>query len=247
MAIYYISDLHFNHARIIELCDRPYNNVKEMNEDMIKKWNSVVTDKDTVYFLGDAGLPRNVADQKAIAELMKKLNGKKHLLQGNHDHKLVKDTYFRKIFESISEYKRISDDGRTVILSHYPFEDWDGKFRGSFHIHGHIHNNKEAVKTVIPNRINVSAEVINYTPMTLDQLLNNTPIKVKIACDYNDKETIDILTDLAFDYKNVNESVVTNLVRNKLCEDLCVIETNIPTYKLLEFYEKADSLGAIRG
>lgn len=171
MAIYYISDLHFNHKRIIELCNRPYATVEEMNEDMIRRWNSVVTDKDEVYFLGDAGMPKNVRTQKEIADLMKRLNGTIHLIEGNHDHKIIKDTYFRKIFKSISSYKRIKDNGRDVMLFHYPIEDWDGKYRGSYHIHGHIHNNKEAIKTVIPNRFNVSAEVIDYTPKTLDQLI----------------------------------------------------------------------------
>ena len=53
--IYVISDTHFSHNNIIEYCDRPYKNTLEMNQDIIKKWNSVVTENDIVFHLGDVG------------------------------------------------------------------------------------------------------------------------------------------------------------------------------------------------
>ena len=46
---FYISDMHFYHQNIIAFDKRPYKNLEEMHDDMIKKWNSVVNNNDTVY------------------------------------------------------------------------------------------------------------------------------------------------------------------------------------------------------
>ena len=46
--VYYISDLHFGHANIIKLCNRPFSDVNEMNEALIANWNNKVTNGDTV-------------------------------------------------------------------------------------------------------------------------------------------------------------------------------------------------------
>ena len=51
--IYFIADTHFNHANIIKYCNRPFKNTDEMNKYIIRKWNSVVKERDTVYHLGD--------------------------------------------------------------------------------------------------------------------------------------------------------------------------------------------------
>ena len=51
--IYYISDLHFGHANIIKLCNRPFSDVNEMNEALIANWNNKVTNGDTVYIASE--------------------------------------------------------------------------------------------------------------------------------------------------------------------------------------------------
>ena len=50
---YYIADLHLGHANIIRLSNRPYKDVDEMDNDLINRWNSVITDTDDVYIIGD--------------------------------------------------------------------------------------------------------------------------------------------------------------------------------------------------
>ena len=81
MKIFGISDTHFNHQRIIDYCNRPYADSKEMDEDMIKKWNETVSNNDVVLHLGDFGL----GNKEYIASIVKRLNGKKILIMGNHD------------------------------------------------------------------------------------------------------------------------------------------------------------------
>ena len=53
--IYFISDTHFYHHRILEYTNRPFDRIEDMNETIIENWNKVVTPKDTVYHLGDVG------------------------------------------------------------------------------------------------------------------------------------------------------------------------------------------------
>src|ERR1700679_1209220 len=75
-----ISDLHLGHTRIIELANRPFSSVEEMNEQMVLRWNSVVGENDDVFFGGDF-----MFSKKDV--WFDRLNGVKHLIKGNHDHK----------------------------------------------------------------------------------------------------------------------------------------------------------------
>lgn len=170
MNTFYISDLHFYHKNIINLCDRPYETIEEMNEDIIEKWNSVVTSDDVVRILGDIAFPKSQDEVDKIIQIVKRLNGNKTLIVGNHDWKLLKNEKFIKLFSSIENYMMVKDNGRKVILFHYPIEEWDGYYRDSIHLYGHVHNNNVGLKE-IKNRYNVSADVIGFTPKTLDELI----------------------------------------------------------------------------
>lgn len=50
---YYIADLHLGHANVIGYDNRPFADVSEMDEALIRNWNNTVTAMDTVYVLGD--------------------------------------------------------------------------------------------------------------------------------------------------------------------------------------------------
>ena len=81
MKVFIISDTHFNHANIIKYCNRPFKDTKEMYEAMIKNWNETASNNDIVIHLGDFGL----GNKEYIASIIKRLNGKKILIMGNHD------------------------------------------------------------------------------------------------------------------------------------------------------------------
>lgn len=84
MSIWYTSDTHFNHTNIIEYCGRPFSDVNEMNEKIIYNWNSLVQPEDDVYHLGDFGLFKGGTKQPE--SFIHRLNGRIHLIRGNHDH-----------------------------------------------------------------------------------------------------------------------------------------------------------------
>lgn len=139
--VFFTSDTHFNHKNILK--HNPERGamlkdptcVKQMNEWIVDIWNRVISPEDTVYHLGDVAFGR---PQDSV-EWVKQLNGKKHLIKGNHD----TSNYIREfghLFESIDTYKRLNLDGHRVILFHYPILNWDCQFHGSIHLYGHMHN-----------------------------------------------------------------------------------------------------------
>ncbi len=75
------ADTHFGHEDIIGFCNRPFKNVKKMDEALIRNWNGRVKTKDTVIFLGDFAF----RDCNKVDYYLDKLNGNKVFVRGNHD------------------------------------------------------------------------------------------------------------------------------------------------------------------
>ena len=172
---YYISDLHFGHYNIIKLCNRPFTTVEEMNETLIKNWNDTITDNDTIYVVGDFAF---LDVEKALA-IRNRLKGKIVLIEGNHDIKNLKNPKFRTAFDEVHQLltivDHIDDKDYMIALCHYPIVEWNGYFRNSYHIFGHIHNNTRNKSYEIvrnePRALNCGCEITNYRPMTLEELI----------------------------------------------------------------------------
>ena len=167
---FYIADLHFGHKNIIKFSKRKFKDVDEMDEIFIRRWNNKVDKDDDVYVLGDM-----IYKSKKPEKYLSRLNGNIHIIKGNHDmwlNSIDKNKY--KNIKSINQYLEINDNGRRVVLFHYPIMDWNGKFRGTYHLHGHIHNNlSEALvfSRRTKNMFNVGIDIIGE-PMTLDELIS---------------------------------------------------------------------------
>jgi calcineurin-like phosphoesterase family protein len=138
MANFFISDTHFFHRRILEYSKARshFTDEIEMNETLIASWNSVVSNNDYIYHLGDFAF----ANIEKSLSVLERLRGRKILVKGNHDKKLLKSSEFRsQFFEIHNSYHEIQIDGIFVIMCHYPIASWNGKFHDSFHLHGHTH------------------------------------------------------------------------------------------------------------
>lgn len=177
--IFYISDLHFGHSNIIRYDHRPYKNANEMDQDLIKKWNDVVSDEDFVYILGDISWHH----EPKTVEIFKQLKGHKILVKGNHDYV---SNVLSQCFNKIVDYLEINDNGTKVVMSHYPMPFWNGQFRDTVHLYGHVHNShqwniceswaEEARQLqAIPMRMyNVGCMMdwMGYTPRTLKEIID---------------------------------------------------------------------------
>lgn len=106
-----------------------------MNAEMIREWNETVRPNDLVYILGDVAF----CNANKATGIVRSLNGRKILVAGNHDSKLIKNAEFAALFESIHDYLTINYKGTRVSMFHYPIAEWDQCHRGAVHFHGHVH------------------------------------------------------------------------------------------------------------
>lgn len=109
--------------------NRPFNSLAEMHQYMKEKWNSKITNGDTVYILGDIAM--RGTNEELIA-LVAQLKGRKVLIKGNHDD--VSDLRYKNLFEETCTYKEVTDhigqEAYKLVLSHYPILMWNGQHRG---------------------------------------------------------------------------------------------------------------------
>ena len=158
------------------------NMVSVMNEKIIKNWNSVVEPTDEVYILGDVAMGQI---EKAPA-LICRLNGRKHLIKGNHDKSLTKvrenlTSVSDGLFETIQDVLEMSyktDTGKKVSLfmSHYPHASWPWMSNGSIHFHGHLHGSAHEVTGRI---FDVGIDTNNLFPYRLDDVVNRM-LKIEV-------------------------------------------------------------------
>lgn len=155
---YFIADTHFNHENIIKYCNRPFKNSNEMNEYIINKWNSVVTENDVVYHLEDVGF----GSTSELKKLVGRLNGKKILIRGNHDYKRGLNGWKEVGFSEVYKKRLVLSN---LILTHEPIEVEENYIN----IFGHIHDKPLDERFNKNNHICVSCDIIDYTPIDIEK------------------------------------------------------------------------------
>lgn len=163
--IWFTSDLHLGHPAIINMCERPFGSVEEMNEVLIRNFNACVKKNDTVYILGDIAHRTTVAE---VNQWIGRLNGKKILCRGNHDKE-----YDSELFAGIYDFLEIAINGVSVSLMHYPMLEWPKSRKGSLHLHGHIHSKGEynlQQRDAGIFRYDVGVDANGYSPVSIEQI-----------------------------------------------------------------------------
>ena len=165
--LFFTADTHFDHKNIIKYERRPYHNTHEMNQALIDNWNKRVGKKDRVIHLGDFSW----GGWKVAAQMLEQLNGRKFLIQGNHDpDKDMKE--LAKYFEWIKSYCSMKTDVGRFILFHYPIVSWENKSHGSIHLHGHTHSRTPTNIQKGDLIYNVGVDTNGYAPISLDEVLD---------------------------------------------------------------------------
>ena len=164
-----IADPHFNDANIIRFCNRPFSSVEDMNTTLIDNWNAVVEPCDTVWILGDFFKFESLYDYPAdelgrdFRDIIRKLNGTKNLIKGNHD--IKNDGFYANHFDFYSPYPILLNN--FFLLSHEPLQL--SETTPYFNVYGHIHNDAK-YKDNKTSRC-VSVERIGYRPLLLDNVV----------------------------------------------------------------------------
>ena len=176
------SDIHLNHKNIALYCPESRGQfvkqtgadadgtptythyIDEMNEQIISNWNSVVQPDDHTFIVGDFAM--GIID-KAPA-LIKRMNGAKTLIRGNHDHKIVQHPEVNELFIDVRDYLCFNVLKTPVVMCHFPFASWDRQSQGAVHLHGHLHSPAGKLH-IAPGRImDVGIDGNNLFPRELE-------------------------------------------------------------------------------
>ena len=169
---FYIGDLHFGHKNVLEFDHRPYLDVEDMDRNLIKCWNDKVSDDDNVYILGDFAF----CNKKPEEWYLEQLKGKKHLVIGNHDNKLLRNQKAVGYFESVEKMMHVVDNGQHICLCHFPIASWYGRYKGHWHIYAHVHCDVDDAFLYMmkfEKALNATACINYYTPSSLSELVSH--------------------------------------------------------------------------
>lgn len=166
--VWFISDTHFGHRPIIELCKRPFWNLDDMKAFLIREWNKMVQPNDDVFHLGDFTFEK----PDVYRETVKALNGRIHLIAGNHDKNIRKK--HPELFWSVQDVLEIdvADKDRSkgyqrIFMSHFAHLTWNKSGYGSWNLHGHSHGTLPDDPHSLRMDVGVDATK-TYTPISYD-------------------------------------------------------------------------------
>lgn len=160
--IWFTSDLHLLHPKIVNICNRP-TTIEDHDQWLIDHINSVVNKRDELYILGDISM----ANREKTEKLLDKINGKKFLIEGNHDNSIKSSTRFQHTTQ-IHDFNFNSPSYSNIhlVLCHYPMQSWNRKVHGSGHLYGHVHGRLPGVGL----SFDVGVDANGYFPLNLEQV-----------------------------------------------------------------------------
>lgn len=191
MAIYLTSDQHFGHDRLFIWQVRGYTSVEEMNRAQVDKWNSIITDEDDVYILGDLML-----GDKSNIDYIKQLKGKLHIVYGNHDTATRREMY--------NELPNVVEAQWAIMLNYRKYHFYMSHFpaltgnleKESLHqmtlnLYGHTHQTSNFYEDR-PYMYNVGVDSHNGYPVLLDDIIDQMKAKVEECKEFLDEKRIEV-------------------------------------------------------
>lgn len=164
-------DDHFNHMNkfggIIKYCNRPFDNIKQHNECLMDNWNDRVGLGDTVIIDGDFSF----ASVRKTKEILKRLNGKKIMVLGDHDKQMWQ---CKEFFEEITQRKFITVNNQLIVINHWASRVWKASHYNSFHAYAHSHGKLPP----IGKSWDVGVDNNNFYPLNIDEffsIMDNRP------------------------------------------------------------------------
>jgi len=170
MKTYFTSDTHLGHKNILKYCNRPFKDVDEMDNIIINNWNSVVMPNDTIYHLGDFCFGR-------LEYYAKRLNGKKYLIRGNHDHNYKDKRFLEAGFEWVKDLYELKSVNPSIVLCHYAMRVWPRSFHGAWHLYGHSHGTLKDDPNALA--FDVGVDCFNYYPISYEQVKKKMAEKIR--------------------------------------------------------------------
>lgn len=156
---FFTSDEHYGHKNIIAYCNRPFSTIEEMDEEIIKRHNEVVSKGDIVIHGGDFSLLNSIKD--VTIKYINRLNGIHTFLMGSHDYWLKGTSRVKQIWE-----KKIQD--QYIVVCHYSMRTWPRSHYGAWQLYGHSHGKLEPLN----GQWDIGVDNNNFYPVSFEKLVN---------------------------------------------------------------------------
>jgi calcineurin-like phosphoesterase family protein len=175
METFFTADLHFHHKYMADLRGVGRERLLLHDQKIIDGWNSVVTDADEVWVLGDFSF----AGAELNRELFFALKGRKFLVRGNHDPRHVCELPWGEVHDLVSR----KYGGVQYVMCHYPLLTWKGAHHGALHLHGHSHGN---LKAPASTRVDVGIDTHpEFRPFSLKEIQERSCDLEYDNCDHH--------------------------------------------------------------
>jgi calcineurin-like phosphoesterase family protein len=186
--LWFTSDTHFGHANIIKYCKRPFGTAQHMDKTMIANWNSVVQPDHMIFHLGDFAFK----EPYRIETILKQLNGRIHMINGNHDKnfdqdcvKLVERYWGDRVELKVDDPEIDEEHRQVIVLDHFPLESWHHAYHGAWHLHGHCHGTLPSSSRQA--RWDMGVDIHNFTPVSYREVKTHMTQKVALTARRGDR------------------------------------------------------------
>lgn len=152
---WFTADEHYGHSNALKYCKRPFEDVNEMDNTIIRNHNEVVSQEDTVIHAGDFTL----AKKQTAYEYINKLNGNHIFLNGSHDKWLKGNKNINQIWEKYF-------DKQMIVVCHYALKVWPCSHYNSYLLYGHSHGKLEPEG----KSWDIGVDNNNFYPVSLEKI-----------------------------------------------------------------------------